>query len=323
MEVKLSVIIPTKDRQDILKNLLSSFISQEISYPIEFIIIDQTEISMLEKELYLLIEIAAYVAEKSFVKYYHFPDLSGLTQARNIGIEKASGRYVLFLDDDIILLPGFIKGVMEGFKWGFNGVSGVLFENTADEGWMKELYTNLFFRGYLKDKRRRVYRKFHKYELYTKTNVLSGGLAAYTKELLANSKFDENLIRYALGEDKEYSMRVSYQGAKLAICTHAIAYHMKHPVGKPNLFNRYEGKTALIKYLQYRFSGLMKRRLIISTIWALIGTIIDAFINSIIKKTAEPVKGAISGLKKASRKFENLEFIKKIEQSQFSKSGLS
>lgn len=316
MRVKLSVIIPTKNRQDILKNLLSSFITQEISYPVEFIIIDQTEISMMEEDLNVLINIASYVAEKTFVKYYHLPDLSGLTQARNIGIENASGSYVLFLDDDIILLPGFMKGVMEGFNNGFNGVSGVLFENIADEGWMKELYTNLFFRGYLKDKRRRIYRKFHKYPLYTKTNVLSGGLAAYTKELLAVSKFDENLIRYALGEDKEYSMRVSYQGAKLAICTHAIAYHMKHPVGKPNLFNRYEGKTALIKYLQYKFSRLLKQRLMISTIWALIGTFIDAFINTMSKKSVEPVKGAISGLKKASKKFENLEFIKKIEQSQ-------
>lgn len=322
MEIKLSVIIPTKNRQAILKNLLSSFITQEISYPTEFIIIDQTENPMREDDLKVLKEIAAQVADENYVTYYHLSHLSGLTQARNIGIEKAAGNIVLFLDDDIILLPGFMKGIMDGFDRGFQGVSGILFENVADEGWIKELYTNLFFRGYLKDIRRRVYRKFYKFDLYTKTKVLSGGLTAYSKELLANARFDENLIRYALGEDKEFSMRVSYQGAKLAICTRAIAYHMKHPVGKPNLLERYEGKTAFIKYLQYKFSGILGRRLTITTLWALIGTFTDAIINSMVKHSIEPVKGALSGLNKAAKGFNNLEFIKKIDISQFEDSRI-
>ncbi len=316
MGVKISVVIPTKNRQAILKNLLSSFISQEISDPIEFIIIDQTEKPMVEDDLKLLEEEARLIADENLIRYYHLPDLSGLTQARNIGIEKASGDIVLFLDDDIILLPGFIQGILEGFDQGFDGVSGVMFENVAGEGWLKELYTDLFFRGYIKDKRRRVYRKAHKFNLYTRTNVLSGGLTAYTKELLAKARFDENLVRYALGEDKEFSMRVSFQGAKLVICTKAIAYHMKHPVGKPNLFKRYEGKTAYIKYLQYKFSRLLGRRLTIDTIWALLGTFIDALINSIIKCSTIPVKGALSGLKKANNGFHNLEFINKIDNSQ-------
>lgn len=313
MEVILSVVIPTKNRQGIIKNLLSSFIVQEITYPIEFLIIDQTEVSMMVDDLKVLKEIASLVAEKNVVKYYHVTGLSGLTQARNIGIDKATGKILLFLDDDIVLLPGFIKGIMEGFNRGFNGVSGIILENGADEGWVKEQYTNLFFRGYIKDKRRRVYRKPYRFEIYTKTNVLSGGLVAYSKELLEKARFDENLIRYALGEDKEFSMRVSYQGAKLAICTQAIAYHMKHPVGKPDIFKRYEGKTAFIKYLQYKFSRLLRRRLAISTNWALLGTFLDALINSIIKKSLGPLKGALSGLDKAYKGFTNLEFIKKID----------
>lgn len=320
MGVKLSVVIPTKNRQAILKNLLSSFISQEISDPIEFIIIDQTEKPMARDNLELLKEVAELVVDENDIRYYHLSNLSGLTQARNIGIEKAAGDIVLFLDDDVILLPGFIQGILKGFDQGFDGVSGVMFENVADEGWLKELYTDLFFVGYIKDKRRRVYRKFHKFDLYTKTNVLSGGFTAYTKELLANAKFDENLIRYALGEDKEFSMRVSFHGANLSICTKSIAYHMKHPVGKPNLFQRYEGKTAYIKYLQYKFSGLMGRRLTLSTNWALLGTFIDALVNSMLKCSTAPVKGALSGLKKAKKGFHNLEFINKIDALQFNKS---
>ncbi len=320
MGVKLSVVIPTKNRQEILKNLLSSFISQEISESIEFIIIDQTEKPMTRDDIELLKKVAKLVTDENDIRYYHLSNLSGLTQARNIGIERASGEIVLFLDDDIILLPGFIQGILKGFEQGFDGVSGVMLENVADEGWLKELYTDLFFVGYIKDKRRRVYRKFHKFALYTKTDVLSGGFTAYTKELLANAKFDENLIRYALGEDKEFSMRVSLQGANLVICTKAIAYHMKHRVGKPNLFQRYEGKTAYIKYLQYKFSGLMGRRLTISTNWALFGTLIDALVNSVLNCSVVPVKGALSGLKKAKKGFRNLEFINMIDTLQFKKS---
>ncbi len=316
MGVKLSVVIPTKNRQSILKNLLSSFISQEITDPIEFIIIDQTENSITTDELKVLKELATLVTENNDVKYYHVSNLSGLTQARNFGIDVADGAIILFLDDDIILLPGFMKGILEGFRQGFDGVSGVLFENVADEGLIKELYTNLFFRGYIKDKRRRVYRNFHKFPTYTKSSVLSGGLVAYSKELLVKARFDENLILYALGEDKEFSMRVSFQGAKLMICTKAIAYHMKHPVGKPNLYQHYEGKTALLRYLQFRFSAVLKRRLTISTDWALTGTFLDAIINSMVKLTFVPVKGALSGLKKSKAGFHDLEFIKGIDTSE-------
>lgn len=313
MNIKLSVVIPTKNRQAILKNLISSFVSQDIDYCTEFIIIDQTTNALDDNNLKLLNGIAENIYEKCYVKYLHLPDLSGLTQARNVGIVNSNGKIVLFLDDDVILLPEFMKGILEGFEKGFNGVSGVLFENTFDEGLIKELYTNIFFRGYIRDKRRAINRKFYKYEPYMRTNVLCGGITAYYKEVLTNNWFDENFIRYSLGEDKEFSMRISARGAKLAICTKSIAYHTKHPVGKPNLYKRYEGKTIYIKYLQYKFRRILKSKLTISTTWALFGTFIDAGINSVIKHSLEPIKGSISGIKKAKNGFKNLEFINIVD----------
>ena len=309
MSVKLSVVIPTKNRQAILKNLLSSFITQEINYLTELIIIDQS-LEELDQER---LDSLKGISEECMLKYFHHPNLSGLTQARNMGIAQSKGEIVLFLDDDVILLPGFMKGILEGFNRGFDGVSGVLFENDH-EGFIKGLYTNMFFRGYIRDKRRSIYRKFYKYEPYVVSRVLSGGITAFYKDVLVNSQFDENFIHYSLGEDKEYSMRISFGGAKLAICTKAIAYHMKHPIGKPNLYKRYEGKTAYIKYLQHKFRRILYSRLTISTNWALIGTLMDACINCVCKHSMDPIRGALSGIKKANNNFEDLEFIKVVDE---------
>jgi GT2 family glycosyltransferase len=242
----------------------------------------------------------------------HEPDASGLTQAKNIGTRHANSEIILFLDDDIILLPGFVNGVLKGFAHGFDGISGVQVQDAIYEGFLREFYTWFFLRGYLKDKRSGINRNFMKLNDYIATNVLSGGLTAYKKEVVTKLWFDENLVKYCLGEDKEFSMRASCRGASLAICTCSQAYHLRHPEGKPSYLQRYEGKTALIKYLHYKFKKITKKKLWFATTWAIIGTLLEALFTSLLKHSSNPIRGAISGIKKSRKNFSGLEFIRII-----------
>lgn len=312
MSFKLSAVIPTKNRQILLKNILSSFILQDMDYPVEFIIVDQTRESMNEDSLERLRVIAGSVHNGSVLKYLHEPDASGLTQAKNIGTRHAGGEIILYLDDDIILLPGFVDGILRGFKCGFDGVSGVQVQDALYEGFSHEFYSWCFFKGYLKDKRSRINRNFMRLDDYIASNVLSGGLTAYKKEVVKNLWFDENLVKYCLGEDKEFSMRASHSGAHLAICTRSQAYHLRHPEGKPGYLQRYEGKTALIKYLHYKFKKIIRKKLWAATVWAITGTLIEALFTSLVKHSSNPLRGAIYGLKKSRKSFAGLEFIRMI-----------
>lgn len=94
MEEKLvSCIIPTRNRQSLLKRALDSVISQTYKN-LEIIIVDdasQDETQFVARD---------YVDKDRRVKYFKHLTPMGGSGARNTGINVASGEYVAFLDDD-------------------------------------------------------------------------------------------------------------------------------------------------------------------------------------------------------------------------------
>lgn len=85
----VSVVIPTLGRRTRLRRALRSVADQ--TYPnYEIVVIDGEGIK----------EVKALVDECSKRCRYHYQSGTGLSNARNIGIEAASGDYVAFLDDD-------------------------------------------------------------------------------------------------------------------------------------------------------------------------------------------------------------------------------
>lgn len=305
----LSAIIPTKNRHEMLKNVITSFIYQDIEKPIEFIIVDQSDAKIEKNKLEELNEISRIVHKDSILRYYYNPNLSGLTAAKNFGVTKALSDIVLFLDDDLILMPGFLQNLMKGFELGFDGVSGVQIQDVGSQSIFSELYSRIFYRGYLKDIRRKVNRNYWKLDDFIDTNVLSGGLTAYKKSYVEDLKFDENLVKYCLGEDKEFSLRAKNNNLKLAICTKAHVFHSRHPKGKPDLYKRYQGKTSLINYLQTKNENI-KWDTKISSLWALFGIILEALLMSLLKFSVIPIKGALIGIIKSNKEFKELDFIK-------------
>jgi len=96
---KVSVIIPTYNRQDTLKRAIETCISQTYK-DIEIIIVDDTKKS--QQDL-----IDSYHDDR--IVYVHNANPQGSPIARNIGIERATGEYIAFLDDDDEWLPEKIE----------------------------------------------------------------------------------------------------------------------------------------------------------------------------------------------------------------------
>lgn len=98
---KLSVVIPTFNREKVVLNAVRSVLNQNLSYwNFEVIISDD---GSSDKTFLLFKNI-----KNPKVKYFFNKKNKGVNAARNSGIKKARGDYILFLDsDDVLTKDGF------------------------------------------------------------------------------------------------------------------------------------------------------------------------------------------------------------------------
>lgn len=109
---KVSVIIPTLDRPHELRQSIKTVLDQTYKGDIEIIIIDdskETQKKDIEKEFSSVLE----KNKNRVINYIYKGKKEGSPLARNIGIEKAKGDYIAFLDDDDLWLPEKIEKQVE------------------------------------------------------------------------------------------------------------------------------------------------------------------------------------------------------------------
>lgn len=107
----VSVVVPTYERNDSLRETLDS-VSEQTYSPVECIVVDGSEDRR-----------ARSVAERYDVRYLHQSDSTGAHAARSIGAERADGEYVQFLDDDDRLRPSKIRRQVSQLENSEAGVS--------------------------------------------------------------------------------------------------------------------------------------------------------------------------------------------------------
>lgn len=103
MYVQLSVVIPTRNRQNKVKRAIASVLAQAAS-DVELVVVDDN--STDASGTYF-----AGIASDQIIVVANKG--SGAAAARNTGLEKATGRWVAFLDDDDVMRSGWVR-VMTG-----------------------------------------------------------------------------------------------------------------------------------------------------------------------------------------------------------------
>ncbi len=104
----LSVIIPTYGREKVLCDTLTDVLAQD--YPhVEVIVVDQTSTHEPGTQCYL-----TELVTRQAIHLFTVPWAS-LPGARNYGIRRSHGEYILFLDDDVRLPPGFFAAHVQAF----------------------------------------------------------------------------------------------------------------------------------------------------------------------------------------------------------------
>ncbi len=175
----ISIVIATKDRPKRLAKCLSK-ISRQTQKPREVIIVDGSSTTFDFTTFRLPV---TYINRKS-----------SMVEARNIGMRKAKGDVVLFLDDDAFIEKDYVENLACFYdsRPEAGGVEG----NVTNENGRRLLERALNFPSFPgRNDVMRVYR-------------LHGCNMSFRKEVCNNFSFDENLIGY-YNDDDEFCGRVA------------------------------------------------------------------------------------------------------------------
>lgn len=208
----ISVIIPVHNRAHLIRRCLDSVCSQT-EKEIEILLIDDhstDEISEVAKE---------YKSDSRFA-FYHVEEGRGVSAARNLGIEKARGEYVLFVDSDDYFEPDLVqtaKAVMEqekadlvvcGFCMETDDKKRIKTSRNADkENAQIEIYGN---KELLKDVEKTGFGNF----------AIWGRL--FTRELIGECRFP---LGVAMSEDVIFMTHI-YAKAKKVVYVPKVCFHV-------------------------------------------------------------------------------------------------
>lgn len=217
-EYKVSIIIPTLKRHKYIKNVLSALRIQTVK-PYEIIVID----------------------EDRFTQFYsQFGDLpltvltgsnKGQSTARNIGLKKARGYYIMILDDDIDEIPrNFIETHLKYLQH---------FKTDASCGTVRERGVDINIHKFKKTVRAA--------DVFPTNNVLFK-----TKCLNKSGLFDTNFDR-GMRADHDLGMRMYLSGCILGINPFVEVFHHRAPRGglrenKARTTTFSDSRTSLFKF---------------------------------------------------------------------------
>lgn len=205
-----SVIIPTLNRADVLQKTLESVMLQSM-LPRIIYVIDQSDDCATEK----------LCLKYDLVKYIHSSRKSS-TYARNLGIKASETNRVIFfafIDDDVELLPDYFKNMYLAYL-NCPYIDGIAGWVTTPKQKTWNVIVNLLraigmFDHYSSSIR--ILPNFLATRLREcpKEPLPAGwmsGCAMSSRNIGNNKLFDENLIMYALSEDRDYSYRLNKDG---------------------------------------------------------------------------------------------------------------
>jgi GT2 family glycosyltransferase len=226
--MSMSVIIPTKNRPSDLETAVQSVLAQNV-LPAQLIIVDQSDDEGSRSRL-----CAAYKALPAPIRsavrldYVLDPHITGLTMARNYAMDLAQGNIWLFLDDDVVLEPGFLGEVLLAYERHpeATGVSGIV-TNYKPPHWPSCLWAGLFVRGPFRDERQAIYWNASSLRDANPVRVsrLGGGLMSFRAQAVRSARFDDNLRGVSDGEDVDFCLQLGPEANLLIVPRARLAHH--------------------------------------------------------------------------------------------------
>jgi len=245
----VSIVLPTMNRGEDMRAFLISLLQQTV-LPRELVVVDAGEPveALLRSTL-----------EGTPIALVYTRSEPGTSLQRNVGIDLASGEYLFFLDDDMVLEADYIERSLEAFELPMEppvgGVMGSQINIPPDSPLIQRLY-HLFGIAHTASG--------DECELYISGGVrwladpsqivpipaAATGRVAYRAACLDGERFSEFLPGYTFAEDVELAVRIA---ARWSI-VHQPAARLEH---RHSVAGRvgYEDRISRVMYSRFYFFG--------------------------------------------------------------------
>ncbi len=292
--MRVSHVIATRGRPAPLREALASSIA-DLPPDGEIVVVDgDPERSALE-----VVEQAREQAsggDRGVPEIRYLEGPPGLPRQRNLGIDEARGELVVFTDDDCLLHAGLFAALARAYEDpAVVGATGHVVESnngrigSDDESRLRWLVlgggrqgtmTSFGFRRPIVD-------------VHEPRDVqyMPGALMSARREIAAEVRFDEALSGYALGEDDDFSYRLSRRG-RIRYLPDAVVDHLA--LGTRTMDRRVQDRLVILNrtYLfRKNFGGTLRGRIGFAALIAMI------FAHRVLNREWRGVRGLIDGLR--------------------------
>lgn len=211
--MKISVIIPTYKPKEYIKKCITSFCQQDFpkdKYEM-IIILNGPEFPYRDELLW----ICNFYAEEGFNIKLFYCDTPGVSNARNMGLDKATGEHIIFSDDDDWVSQDYLSSLCQSAKDNTIVVSNVLQYNEDTRMYEANFVTNAF----------KAYQGRNNISLVTGRSFMSvvwGKLIPMT--IISKARFNTN---FSLGEDSLFMASISKNIKHIVTTPQETIYYLR------------------------------------------------------------------------------------------------
>lgn len=233
--IYLSIIIPVYNGEKYIKRCINSIIEQEIDF-MEIILINDGSTDNTQT-----------ICEEFVQKYNNIKLINqenkGVSHSRNIGIQNASGKYVMFIDADDYLVGHSLNNIKELLT---GDVDVLRYSYILND--KKMIFTEKFFD--LSRNRQKFFNEF-----FSKTNQNMSWGQAVKRELLKDIKFNKDIF---YGEDELFNCQL-YNKCKSIKYTDTVLYNYKQNDDSVSRDYKNSKVRRKIENLIYVFNEIMSQ----------------------------------------------------------------
>lgn len=210
---QVSVIVPVYNVENYLRRCIDSLVSQTIDKKdMEVVLVDD---GSTDESPAICDE---YAERYNYIRAFHIEN-NGVSNARNFGMDKAQGKFIMFLDSDDYLSKNSVGSIARFFNKNYDSVDVVTYREKVD------------LQGKIKDSthfRYRIIKKSGVYDLDTPEYmhfVQSHMNICVKNRGKDNFKFDTTMIFH---EDQKFILSNLAEKGKIGFCKPAVYYYYKN-----------------------------------------------------------------------------------------------
>lgn len=297
-EVKLSVIICVINNVAGLRRCVRSMLSGSLR-PGEIIVVHAGD----SHEVREFVESLNATENPAGCRCLYLRSEKSLVLQRNVGICRASGDVLCFMDDDAIPDKDFFRVIAEFFAdhWTDNlgGVQGTVDEHKAMKDTLASFFRKAFMLSHLNGIGRMQKSGYPSFLQYSPepslVEVFNGCQMCFKREILLKDQFDINFREDWYGDDYELSYRISRQYALYQLPDARIS-HVSSSQTAEGLRKIWAMQVPNHRYVFNKFFAGRKGYLAYYSI-SFVGDMLSAFSQTIRHRSVSPIAGWWLGVK--------------------------